>query len=213
MCVRIKNGLGLRQNERCPNDEVPEHSGSGRVCRDISQDASLSLFKSPPFLARQMSVHSGSSPTSSPIGAKRPAETNMLAVPTKHTQRVSWTPYLRKYISNGYAEHPDLYTDDFRVLDELRNDCIYMDSSEKALNRLIKSVWPLVVANRVSIFSPPPGTMPSLPFSAPSFQLMYVDHVYLLLLLMHFYFKVGVEFPWQQAHKPDSGKNHRQHCI
>ncbi|ORY96823.1 BRO1-like domain-domain-containing protein [Syncephalastrum racemosum] len=62
----------------------------------------------------------------------------MLAVPTKRTQRVSWTPYLRKYISNGYAEHPDLYTDDFRVLDELRNDCIYMDSSEKALNRLIK---------------------------------------------------------------------------
>jgi programmed cell death 6-interacting protein len=65
-------------------------------------------------------------------------ETNMLACGAKQTVRVVWTPHLREYISNGYAEHPDLYTDDFRVLDELRNDCIYMETNEKALNRLIK---------------------------------------------------------------------------
>ncbi|KAI7851286.1 BRO1-like domain-containing protein [Circinella umbellata] len=77
---------------------------------------------------------------SSPINNnnKKVIESNMLSNKTKQTERLTWTPHLRKYISNGYAEHPDLYTDDFRVLDELRNDCIYMEASEKALNRLIK---------------------------------------------------------------------------
>ncbi|KAI7896112.1 BRO1-like domain-containing protein [Mucor mucedo] len=68
----------------------------------------------------------------------------MLACSPKKTERIIWTPYLREYISNGYAEHPDLYTDDFRVLDELRNDCIYMETNEKALNRLIKYYAQLV---------------------------------------------------------------------
>ncbi|KAI8881312.1 BRO1-domain-containing protein [Backusella circina FSU 941] len=71
-------------------------------------------------------------------------ETNMLSCGAKQTVRVVWTPHLREYISNGYAEHPDLYTDDFRVLDELRNDCIYMETNEKALNRLIKYYAQLV---------------------------------------------------------------------
>ncbi|KAG1118538.1 hypothetical protein G6F42_013178 [Rhizopus arrhizus] len=70
--------------------------------------------------------------------------TNMLSVSSKRTERIVWTPYLREYISNGYAEHPDLYTDDFRVLDELRNDCIYMETNQKALNRLIKYYAQLV---------------------------------------------------------------------
>ncbi|KAI8382982.1 BRO1-like domain-containing protein [Blakeslea trispora] len=72
------------------------------------------------------------------------AATNMLALWPKKTEKVTWTPYLREYISNGYAEHPDLYTDDFRVLDELRNDCIYMEVSEKALGRYIKYYAQLV---------------------------------------------------------------------
>lgn len=80
----------------------------------------------------------GASPLSSPTASKRSSESNMLSIDTKSTERVTWTPHLRKYISNGYAEHPDIYTDDFRVLDELRNDCIYMEANEKALNRLIK---------------------------------------------------------------------------
>lgn len=66
--------------------------------------------------------------------------TNMLACNPKSTDRVFMTPYLREYISNGYAEHPDLYTDDFRILDELRNDCIFMEANEKSLNRLIKYI-------------------------------------------------------------------------
>ncbi|KAL9538338.1 hypothetical protein MBANPS3_011006 [Mucor bainieri] len=70
--------------------------------------------------------------------------TNMLSISSKKTERIIWTPYLREYISNGYAEHPDLYTDDFRVLDELRNDCIYMETNQKALNRLIKYYAQLV---------------------------------------------------------------------
>ncbi|EIE86675.1 hypothetical protein RO3G_11386 [Rhizopus delemar RA 99-880] len=70
--------------------------------------------------------------------------TNMLACNPKKTIRVSMTPYLKEYISNSYAEHPDLYTDDFRILDELRNDCIFMESNEKSLNRLIKYYAQLV---------------------------------------------------------------------
>ncbi|KAI9489348.1 BRO1-like domain-containing protein [Zychaea mexicana] len=85
-----------------------------------------------------------SSPVASPPSGKKTAESNMLSSSTKRTERLTWTPHLRKYISNGYAEHPDLYTDDFRVLDELRNDCIYMEASEKALNRLIKYYAQLV---------------------------------------------------------------------
>ncbi|ORX60275.1 BRO1-domain-containing protein [Hesseltinella vesiculosa] len=68
----------------------------------------------------------------------------MLYCPVKRTDKLSWTPFLREYISNGYAEHPDLYTDDFRLLDELRNDCIYVEQTEKALNRLIKYYAQLV---------------------------------------------------------------------
>ncbi|CDH53916.1 ph signal transduction protein [Lichtheimia corymbifera JMRC:FSU:9682] len=86
----------------------------------------------------------GASPLSSPTASKRSSESNMLSIDTKSTERVTWTPHLRKYISNGYAEHPDIYTDDFRVLDELRNDCIYMEANEKALNRLIKYYAQLV---------------------------------------------------------------------
>lgn len=66
------------------------------------------------------------------------SESNILASDVKRTEKVTWTPYLKEYISNGYAEHPDLYTDDFRLLDELRNDCINTEYNEKALNRLIK---------------------------------------------------------------------------
>lgn len=81
--------------------------------------------------------YAGSPPTS-PSVASSSNSANMLACEVKRTEKLTWTPYLREYISNGYAEHPDLYTDDFRLLDELRNDCIYVESNEKALNRLIK---------------------------------------------------------------------------
>ncbi|KAG1058081.1 hypothetical protein G6F43_000116 [Rhizopus delemar] len=79
------------------------------------------------------------------LHCEKPNEmTNMLACNPKKTIRVSMTPYLKEYISNSYAEHPDLYTDDFRILDELRNDCIFMESNEKSLNRLIKYYAQLV---------------------------------------------------------------------
>ncbi|KAJ2964193.1 hypothetical protein NQZ79_g843 [Umbelopsis isabellina] len=72
------------------------------------------------------------------------ASTNLLAVEVKKTEKVSLTQVLRDYISNAYAEHPDLYTDDFRVLDELRMDCIHLGSQHNALNRLIKYYGQLV---------------------------------------------------------------------
>ncbi|OZJ06787.1 hypothetical protein BZG36_00149 [Bifiguratus adelaidae] len=63
---------------------------------------------------------------------------NILSVDFKRTDRIAYTPFLREYISNAYAEHPDLYTDDFRVLDELRMDCVHLEVHQNALNRLIK---------------------------------------------------------------------------
>ncbi|CAO3677492.1 unnamed protein product [Umbelopsis ramanniana] len=66
------------------------------------------------------------------------ATTNLLAVEVKRTEKVALTQVLRDYISNAYAEHPDLYTDDFRVLDELQMDCIHLGAQHNALNRLIK---------------------------------------------------------------------------
>ncbi|KAI8066822.1 BRO1-like domain-containing protein [Gongronella butleri] len=89
-----------------------------------------------------MSLQQASPPATpaSPNGT----ESNMLSGAVKRTDKINWTPYLRDYISNGYAEHPDLYTDDFRLLDELRNDCIYGEQTEKALNRLIKYYAQLV---------------------------------------------------------------------
>ncbi|KAI8339077.1 BRO1-like domain-containing protein [Chlamydoabsidia padenii] len=86
-----------------------------------------------------MSYH-GSPPNSPSVTIT----SNMLGGEVKRTEKITWTPYLRGYILNGYAEHPDLYTDDFRLLDELRNDCIYVESNEKALNRLIKYYAQLV---------------------------------------------------------------------
>ncbi|CAO3682458.1 unnamed protein product [Umbelopsis vinacea] len=72
------------------------------------------------------------------------ASTNLLAVDVKKTEKVALTQVLRDYISNAYAEHPDLYTDDFRVLDELRMDCIHLGAQHNALNRLIKYYGQLV---------------------------------------------------------------------
>ncbi|KAL1921126.1 uncharacterized protein VTP21DRAFT_10842 [Calcarisporiella thermophila] len=71
-------------------------------------------------------------------------ENNILAIDFKTTERISLTPYLRQYVSNAYAEHPDLYTDDYRVLDELRGDCVHLEVHQNALNRLLKYFGQLV---------------------------------------------------------------------
>jgi len=63
---------------------------------------------------------------------------NIATVPFKSTKRIQLIPLLRDYISYSYGEHPDAYVDDFRILDELRSDCVALEADRNALNRLLK---------------------------------------------------------------------------
>ncbi|KAF9171702.1 pH-response regulator protein palA/rim20 [Mortierella sp. AD010] len=63
---------------------------------------------------------------------------NLLAIDFKKTEPLSMTKSLSDYISTSYAEHPDAYQDDFRVLDELRADIVNLEPHQNALNRLLK---------------------------------------------------------------------------
>ncbi|KAF9114815.1 pH-response regulator protein palA/rim20 [Mortierella sp. AM989] len=65
---------------------------------------------------------------------------NLLAIDFKRTEPLSMTKSLSDYISTSYAEHPDAYQDDFRVLDELRADIVNLEPHQNALNRLLKYV-------------------------------------------------------------------------
>lgn len=60
------------------------------------------------------------------------------------------TKSLSDYISTSYAEHPDTYQDDFRVLDELRADIVNLEPHQNALNRLLKYVLPVMATSVVS---------------------------------------------------------------
>ncbi|KAF9396360.1 pH-response regulator protein palA/rim20 [Podila verticillata] len=66
------------------------------------------------------------------------ALSNILAVEFKKSEQLSMTKSLSEYISTSYAEHPDTYQDDFRVLDELRADIVSLEPHQNALNRLLK---------------------------------------------------------------------------
>ncbi|KAG9289057.1 hypothetical protein G9A89_015606 [Geosiphon pyriformis] len=69
---------------------------------------------------------------------------NLVVVYFKRTERIALTRILREYIQFSYSEHPDAYTDDFRVLDELRGDCVNLEVHHNALNRLLKYYGQLV---------------------------------------------------------------------
>ncbi|CAG8461462.1 7083_t:CDS:10 [Funneliformis caledonium] len=63
---------------------------------------------------------------------------NILTIDFKRTERIGLTTALREYISYNYNDHPDNFTDDFRVLDELRTDCLNLEVHQNALHRLLK---------------------------------------------------------------------------
>ena len=63
---------------------------------------------------------------------------NILTIDFKRTERIGLTTALREYISYHYNDHPDNFTDDFRVLDELRTDCLNLEVHQNALHRLLK---------------------------------------------------------------------------
>jgi len=44
----------------------------------------------------------------------------MLEVPFKKTEKISYGPHLKKYISQSYGEDPKNYDNDCNALDELR---------------------------------------------------------------------------------------------
>ncbi|CAG8477414.1 9472_t:CDS:10, partial [Racocetra persica] len=69
---------------------------------------------------------------------------NILAVDFKQTERIALKTTLRDYISYSYDEHPDIYTDDLRILDELRTDCLNLEVHQNALYRLQKYYGQLV---------------------------------------------------------------------
>ncbi|CAG8473217.1 3078_t:CDS:2 [Ambispora leptoticha] len=69
---------------------------------------------------------------------------NIVFIDFKRTERIGLTRTLRDYIQFSYAEHPDAYIDDFRVLDELRSDCLNLEVHYNALNRLLKYYGQLV---------------------------------------------------------------------
>ncbi|KAG0100609.1 pH-response regulator protein palA/rim20 [Podila epicladia] len=78
------------------------------------------------------------------------AVSNILAVEFKKTEQLSMTKSLSDYISTSYAEHPDTYQDDFRVLDELRADIVNLEPHQNALNRLLKYVVPVMATTTYS---------------------------------------------------------------
>lgn len=109
------------------------------------------------------------------------ALSNILAVEFKKTEQLSMTKSLSEYISTSYAEHPDTYQDDFRVLDELRADIVSLEPHQNALNRLLKYVVQTRLLSGCTGLLPQLtytilyiclGTMPSWFSSALSFPLM-----------------------------------------
>ncbi|ORX79707.1 BRO1-domain-containing protein [Basidiobolus meristosporus CBS 931.73] len=70
--------------------------------------------------------------------------TNIIAVDLKKTESVQLTKPLREYIANSYSEPPDLYVDDYRVIEALRADCVNAEVHQNSLNRLIRYYGQLV---------------------------------------------------------------------
>ncbi|CAJ0760622.1 6259_t:CDS:10 [Entrophospora sp. SA101] len=73
-----------------------------------------------------------------------PKLSNIVSLNFKQTERIALTKVLREYVLKAYGEHPDAYTDDFRVLDELRTDCLNLEVHRNALHRLLKYYGQLV---------------------------------------------------------------------
>ncbi|RKP05348.1 hypothetical protein THASP1DRAFT_32813, partial [Thamnocephalis sphaerospora] len=58
------------------------------------------------------------------------------AVPLKRATATSFAEPLRAYITSAYAEPPDSYRDDLRVLDALRGACVQPVAQSAAAEQL-----------------------------------------------------------------------------
>jgi len=66
------------------------------------------------------------------------SQQSLLSLDFKKTERTSFTPALKNYIQTSYGEDPDTYIDDFRTLEEQRNDIIFLEPHQSSVERLRK---------------------------------------------------------------------------
>lgn len=62
--------------------------------------------------------------------------TALLSLEAKRTDPAGWTPFIKQYIAESYAESPDQYGDECTVLDQLRSQSVNIPSHPNVLTRL-----------------------------------------------------------------------------
>ncbi|KAM3582593.1 bck1-like resistance to osmotic shock [Umbelopsis sp. WA50703] len=62
--------------------------------------------------------------------------TALLSVEGKKTDPTAWTPFIKQYIADSYAESPDQYGDDCTTIDQLRSQSVNLPSHPNVLTRL-----------------------------------------------------------------------------
>ncbi|CAG8441901.1 126_t:CDS:10 [Dentiscutata heterogama] len=122
---------------------------------------------------------------------------NILAVDFKYTERIALKTTLRDYISYSYDEHPDIYTDDLRILDELRTDCLNLEVHQNALYRLLKYYGQLVFIGSkfpidVGIEFPWYSAFPNNEKKPVSHKNFYYERACVLFNIGAMYSKLGV---------------------
>ena len=70
---------------------------------------------------------------------------NILFLPFRRTQHVTLSDAIRKYISNKYDEHPDMFTEDLHEIDSLRADAVNtLEAHVSGIKKLSKYAAQLV---------------------------------------------------------------------
>lgn len=62
--------------------------------------------------------------------------TALLSIEGKKTDPTAWTPFIKQYIADSYAESPDQYGDDCTTIDQLRSQSVNLPSHPNVLTRL-----------------------------------------------------------------------------
>ncbi|KAI8580885.1 hypothetical protein K450DRAFT_235046 [Umbelopsis ramanniana AG] len=62
--------------------------------------------------------------------------TALLSLEGKKTDPAGWTPFIKQYIAESYAESPDQYSDECAILDQLRSQSVNIPSHPNVLARL-----------------------------------------------------------------------------
>ena len=73
--------------------------------------------------------------------------TALLSLEGKKTDPAGWTPFIKQYISESYAESPDQYAEECTTLDQLRSQSVNIPSHPNVLTRLQQYVSPVQSLN------------------------------------------------------------------